>query len=159
MKVRPGAGEGLRLELDRTETGLLRELAQEMQVLLEAEIPRSDPVARRLMPAAYEDRAEQARYEEVVGDSLRTAKAESLAAMERALGSGGPVAIELSGDELAAWLSVIADLRLAIGTRLEVTEEVMAGDVDPSDPNAPALSVLHWLGWLQESMVEAAGWP
>ena len=45
-------------------------------------------------------------------------------------------------------------MRLALGVRLEVSEEDMGREPDPDDPNAPAFAVLHWLGWLQETMVE-----
>jgi hypothetical protein len=36
-----------------------------------------------------------------------------------------------------------------------VTEEKMSGDIDPDDPEAAALSVLHWLGWVQGTILEA----
>jgi hypothetical protein len=50
---------------------------------------------------------------------------------------------------------LLTDLRLAIGTRLDVTEEKMSDDIDPDDPEAAALSVLHWLGWVQGTILEA----
>ena len=52
---------------------------------------------------------------------------------------------------------MLTDLRLAIGARLEVTEELMSADVGPEDERAPALVTLHWLGWLQEMLLKAAG--
>jgi hypothetical protein len=55
------------------------------------------------------------------------------------------------------WLRTINDIRLTIGTRLEVDETKMAAELDERDPEAPALAVLHWLGWLQESFLESAG--
>ena len=56
--------------------------------------------------------------------------------------------------ELAAWLTALNDLRLVLGTRLDVGEEL--GRVDPGDPRAPALSLYAYLSWLQEQAVEAA---
>jgi hypothetical protein len=35
-----------------------------------------------------------------------------------------------------------------------VDEESMSHDVDPDAPDAVAMSVLHWLGFLQESLLE-----
>jgi hypothetical protein len=31
---------------------------------------------------------------------------------------------------------------------------MMDEQLDPTDPNAAALSIVHWLAWLQESMIE-----
>ena len=73
--------------------------------------------------------------------------------MKERLKGRGPLETSIPEDEVLAWLTGITDLRLAIGTRIDVTEEMMAADLDPKDPTAPALSVLHWLGWLQESIL------
>ncbi len=62
--------------------------------------------------------------------------------------------VDLTEDEAAAWLGALNDLRLALGVRLGITED-FDGDVDPSDPNAPALNVLSYLGWLEENLVDA----
>jgi hypothetical protein len=64
--------------------------------------------------------------------------------------------VDIEGDALQAWLAALTDIRLAIGTRLEVDEEMMAADIDDSDPDARALAVLHWLGWIQEGILRTA---
>jgi hypothetical protein len=61
----------------------------------------------------------------------------------------------LDEEEVDRLLALLTDIRLAIGTRLDVTEERMAAELDRDDPDAAALSVLHWLGWLQESVIAA----
>lgn len=56
-----------------------------------------------------------------------------------------------------AWLGVLTDLRLVLGERLEVTEdldELLAGLAE-DDPRRSALMVYDWLGWLQETLVQA----
>lgn len=147
-------GAGITLALDEQEAGILRELAKEMLLLLEADIPRSDDVLQRLFPRAYEDEEEQRSYEELIGEELRAAKRDALRKVTDALGPTGPVEVELSESDADEWLRFLNDVRLAIGTRLEVDEKKMERPFDPSDPEAPALSVLHWLGWLQGSMLE-----
>ena len=62
----------------------------------------------------------------------------------------------LTAEELDAWLRALTDLRLALGTRLEVTEDTYDRDIDPRDPAAYELSVFAYLSWLQEQAVEAA---
>jgi len=146
--------EGLRIHLDLDEARLLRELLSEMKMLLEADLPQED-VTKRLFPDAYEDEAESRAYKDLVGDELRAAKLAALRTVSERLGRRGPLNASLPHEEVDAWLTLLTDLRLAIGTRLGVTEEKMDAEVDPDDPDARALSVLHWLGWVQGSMLEA----
>jgi hypothetical protein len=62
----------------------------------------------------------------------------------------------LSDEEREAWLVLLTDLRLVIGERQGVTDEVMERMPDPNDPDEWPLAVLHYLGALQESLVRAA---
>ena len=59
--------------------------------------------------------------------------------------------VELT-DEEAAWLGVLNDLRLALGVRLDITEDY-DGDVDLTDPRAPAFRLrATWAGWRSSSL-------
>jgi hypothetical protein len=149
--------DGIELRLERHEADLMRELAEEMKTLLEADIPRVDPVVGRLFPDAYEDESDAEAYRELVDDELKATKRRARALVEEKLGRRGPVTTTLSSDEAEAWLTFLTDVRLAIGTRLEITEERMGAEIDPDDPDAAALSVLHWLGWLQEMTLREMG--
>jgi hypothetical protein len=154
-----GARADAVLQLEEHEAGLLRELVGETRTLLEADVPRADPVIARLFPDAYEDPEPAEAYREMVGDELRREKLRSLAAVSESLGPSGHAAVELSADLASAWLAWLTDVRLAVGTRLGVTEETMGGEVDPESAEAPAYEVLHWLGWIQESIIERIGRP
>ena len=147
-------GGKLRISLEDYEADLLRGLTKEMEQLLEAEI-EVDPVYQRLFPDAYEDDEAAATYRELVGSELRTGKLTALDTVKKTLGESGAAESGLSPQEAEHWLTVLTDMRLAIGTRMDVTEERMAATIDLDDPDAPALSVLHWLGWLQESVLGA----
>ncbi len=144
----------MHLQLDEQEAGILRELLKEMRMLLEADIPPADEVLQRLFPRAHEDDGEEEAYRELVGDELRTVKLEAARVVQESLGTSGPADMCLSCDEAESWLRLLNDIRLAIGTRLEVDDEKMGREYDPNDPEAPALAILHWLGWLQGSMLE-----
>lgn len=148
------APNGLRVRLDAQETGILRELIKEMRLLLEADVPADDDVLQRLFPRAHTDENEQREYEELLGQQLRDAKLDALRSVTGKLGTEGDLDVVLTLEEADDWLRLLNDVRLAIGTRLDVDEEKMGRGFDPSDPEAPALSVLHWLGWLQGSMIE-----
>lgn len=145
--------DGVLVHLEDHEAGLLRNLLAEMATLLEADV-RVDPVNRRLFPDAYESDEDSSSYHELVGDELRSHKAEAVEQIRSALGQEGAFEESLSRDEIAAWLPVLTDIRLAIGTRNDVTEEMMGREVDPEEPGSAGLLVLHWLGWVQESILE-----
>ena len=150
-----GGGDDALLHVEEHEAGLLRELVSETRTLLEADVPRADPVIARLFPDAYRDDPEAAEaYHDLVGDELRREKLRALAAVSESLGPSGDANVTLDGDTATAWLAWLADVRLAVGTRLGATEETMSDDVDPESPDAPAYEVLHWLGWIQESILE-----
>jgi hypothetical protein len=148
-------GDGVRLDLADYEAELLRGLADEMRILLEADIPSVDAVRARLFPPAYDDYENQADYERLTGEDLQASKTDALKVVLKSLDDAGPTGgIVLAGDVVDAWLSFLTDLRLAIGTRLNVDEDKMNADVDPDASDAPAMSALHWLGLMQGLILE-----
>lgn len=151
--VRAKRGGKLLVELDAPEAGALRHLADEMIGLLEEE-SRADPVVRRLFPDAYEDPQDARDFASLVGDELRATKRQSLERLRSHLGRAGGARVSLAPDDVQAWLTTLTDLRLAIGARLEITQEGMDAPVDSEHPDAMTMAILHWLGWLQESILE-----
>jgi hypothetical protein len=147
------AGDQLRLRLEPGEAEVLRQLIDELLDVLRRE-EADDRVSQRLFPDAYDSAEDTAAYNELVSDQLRRDKIGSLRGVRNDLGRDG-VDITLSRQSSERWLTALTDLRLALGTRLEMTEQKMAADLDPQDPQAPWLAVLHWLGWVQESMLQA----
>ncbi len=143
---RTGAGR-FTLRLSRTEREILRTLPEQLREALSAD----DPAASRLFPAAHpDDREREAEYRALVHDELLARRRRSLEVMEATIDAD-----DLGEEELSAWLGSINDLRLVLGTRLEVTEESYAEDVDEDDPRAPIFALYHYLGWLEEQVVEA----
>lgn len=145
------------MRFDEAEAGLLRELAGETRTLLEADVPRADPVIARLFPDAYEDPEQAQAYHDMVGDELRLEKLRALAAVSESLGTSGGATVELDDDLTTAWVAWINDVRLAVGTRLGVTAATMEAEIDPESPDAPAYQVLDWLGWIQGTIIERIG--
>jgi hypothetical protein len=142
------------LHLEDHEADLLRELVRETRLLLEADVPRTDPVVARLFPDAYEDPEDAAKYEDMVGGELRSEKLRALGEVSDSLGPEGPANVVLGDGLTSSWLAWLTDVRLAVGTRLGVTQETMEAEIDPDSPEAPAYDVLHWLGWIQGSIIE-----
>ncbi len=148
------APDGATLVLDETETQLLRQLTAEMRALLTGSKVGNGPILDRLFPDTYEEPDDEAAYREIVGDTLMDEKLHALDTVSAAL-SDGPTEVTITGEEFETWLACLTDLRLAIGTRLDVDEERMGAEIDPREPNAQALTVLHWLGWLQEGLLRS----
>lgn len=116
-----------------------------------------DPVLARLLPDGYRNDPESAReFRRYTESSLRDAKQESAQTLLDTLpASGGKV--RLTADEGRAWLRALNDVRLAFGTRLNVTEdyEDQLSELNPEDPKAAAFEVYGWLGAVQSSLVQA----
>ena len=107
---------------------------------------------RRLFPPAYPDDPERdAGYQVLTRDELLEHKLAALEVVERTLASGG----ELDEEAMTAWMATLNSLRLVLGTRLDVDEELPTLDAD--DPLAPAYAVYEYLGWLLSQVVDALG--
>jgi hypothetical protein len=139
-----------RLSLSDGERELLRALPRELLGLLEGD--PDDPSLRRLRPSAYEDEpAAEREFGELMHDELAEGRREALQLLADT--AGGKL---LTREELDAWLRALTDLRLALGTRLDVDEGTYERAIDPRDPEAYELAVFAYLSWLQEQAVEAA---
>jgi hypothetical protein len=140
--------------------------------------PPSDPVLRRLFPDAYgdpegtpqakeaeEQREYSAEFRRYTENDLRAGKRENALAVIRALdalasasasaGEDGAV-LKLSADESRQWLGALNDLRLAIGSRLEIADEDdsdLLYRLPDEDPRKPMVMAYLWLGGLQETLV------
>ncbi|MEV7243768.1 MULTISPECIES: DUF2017 domain-containing protein [unclassified Streptomyces] len=137
--------------------------------------PPADPVLRRLFPDAYGDperepaspaeaeerQAHSAEFRRYTENDLRAGKRENALAVIRTLDAlnasdeGGAV-LKLSPDESRWWLGALNDLRLAIGARLEITDEddtELLYRLPDEDPRKPMVMAYLWLGGLQETLV------
>ena len=77
-----------------------------------------------------------------------------MATLDRAVTKRGRAEVELAPEEVEAWLGVVNDARLTLGTRLGVTEDAESEAIDPSDPEAAAHAVYGWLTWFENDLVE-----
>jgi hypothetical protein len=149
----------VRVRLAQDEVAILRGLPDQLRsVLAEG---GDEPVNQRLFPPAYLDVADiehDTEFHRLMHDDLVTEKLANLDLVTGTLARGSTSVrrwtVELTDEEAAAWLGVLNDLRLALGVRLDITED-FDGDVDDTDPRAPALRLLSYLGWLEEQLLDA----
>jgi hypothetical protein len=117
-------------------------------------VPPSDPVLARLFPSAYEDKAEAAEFRRYTEASLRDGKRADAQVM---LDTAAPGRVELTREQAQSWMRALNDVRLALGTRLEITEEVheVIAGMREDDPRYPAFVTYDWLTYLQDTLVRA----
>jgi hypothetical protein len=119
--------------------------------------PSDDPAMARLFPDAFRDDPEASgEFRRFTERSLRDLKgAQARTALQTLQRSGSKVTLSL--DEAGSWLGALNDLRLTLGTRLEITEDGMEelASLPDDDPRAPTFHVYDWLTFLQESLVLA----
>jgi hypothetical protein len=135
------------LRLPGAERDVLRSLPSQLRALLRS----GDPALERLFPPAYADdpRLEE-EYRGLVRDDLVAARESSLDVMASTID-----ATRLDEDQVLAWLGAINDLRLVLGTRLDVTEDLYDTGVPQDDPRAVPFAIYAYLGWLEEQVVMA----
>jgi hypothetical protein len=135
------------LRLPGPERELLADLVTQLRELLE--LTTDDPSVRRLFPTAYHEDPERDReYQQLVRDELLERRLAALDTVEETA-----VADEIDEAQLTAWLTALNDLRLVLGTRLDVSEDQEALDED--DPAAPAMAVYGYLSVLLGDVVDA----
>jgi len=160
--------------LSEREAGLLRGMVGQVREMLEARVaalprdelaeltgitagPTTPPAARvlaRLLPDFPREDATLSGGLRALHEPELLAVKDGVAAvvLETCPARGGR--IRLTDEQAQAWLSALNDVRLALGTVLEVTED-MPDELPADDPRAPHLVVYHWLTWVQESLIQA----
>ena len=148
-------GDRFTVRLSKGVRGLLVDLCRQSRALLDAEDPSSDPAVSRLFPPAYpDDPLQNLEFETNLGAAPRAGKLEALDIVERTAN-----ATTLTEDELLAWIGVVNDLRLVLGTRIEITEEATDEDFPPDDPRHETYRVYQFLGYLLQELLEGIGEP
>jgi hypothetical protein len=165
------SGAGVSVRLDVGEVSILVSLVSQILGLVEpgatgddpieralgigsSVTPPSDPVLARLFPAAYADDEAAGEFRRYTEATLRDAKRADATTL---LETVEPGELKLTVEQGQAWLRAINDVRLALGVRLEVTEEVHEeiAAMSEEDPRYPAYVTYDWLTYLQDTLVRA----
>ena len=142
--------------LDPAEVGVIGLLLDQLEQLLAADADdvAGDPVLARLLPDGHRSDPELAAdYREMTEQSLRSGKADDLATVRATLPAGGGE-VRLDVDQAGAWMRTSNDLRLALGTRLDIGEHSEPPE-DVVTETDQQLAVYYWLTALQGSLVDA----
>ena len=128
---------------------LIRQLASGIAEVIATGELADDLALRRLFPPAYSDDEEKnAEYSRLMHDDLRKGRLDALSLLEES-----SAAAELTEDQMLGWMGALNDVRLFLGTRLGVTEDLE--EIAEDDPRAPMLAVYGFLSLLQEEIIDA----
>lgn len=160
------------LRVDQAERGLLASVARQVIDLVKPDDPApdqdplaaqlgwidgdielsDDPAVARLLPDAYQDPDDARDFRRFTENDLRQSKVQHATTVLDE--------IELSGEKIAiaspdSWLGTLNDARIAIGTRIQVSEDnhEELANLSEDDPRAGLFHVYDWLTFLQESLV------
>ena len=145
MPIRRGRRGEIRVDLDPEERALLSQVAIELSAFLD-EAP-DDPSLRRLQPPAHEDETLEREYRALTGPQLDAGRKAALATLASTAGQD-----VLSGEEADAWLRALNDVRLVLGTRLDIAEDFDWDEIE-GHPRAQELAVYAYLSWVQEQLL------
>ena len=110
----------------------------------------TDPVLARLYPDVRpDDPAWSAGFRDLVRGDLDDARREHIAAVEASLD-----ARTIDDVDAEAWLHVLNDLRLVLGTRLGVIDDGDDASFDPEDTDAAAKVVYAYTGFLEAQFID-----
>ncbi len=134
------------VKLDPAVRAVLVTMSEQLAPALDAD----QPMTRRLFPPAYageEHARHEQEYRTLVDNALVNHHREAFAVI-----ADTAQATSLTGPEFDAWLSAIGSMRLVLGTRLDVSEDMV--EPAPDDPEAPEYALYELLGQLQYLMIE-----
>jgi len=159
------------VELLRNEAAVPRDDVDPFEAMMDFSGPTSepeDPVLARLFPTAYPgDDESAAEFRRFTEGSLRDGKAAAACTLIDSLEEAGlppelteeglMIDVELDEPTAETWLRSFTDVRLALATRLGVEEgdEAVWQALPDDDPRAQAHDIYEWVGYLQETLVDA----
>ena len=131
-----------------------------------------DPVLARLLPDAYQDAADSAEFRRYTEHSAREKKRahahairdilienlgeHSLDLTQPGLNKREELHFILPEEKAQMWLMGINDMRLALGTRLNVAPDAQEkfAALNDENPDKGIYNLFAWLGWLQEILLD-----
>lgn len=145
---------GYRVDVDAAHRRVLADLMSQLRD--EVMGSTDDERFRRLFPVAYHDDPDHDNeYQRLMHGELLASRLDSISTAVTTLGrdtqSDG---IDVSDAELDAMMRSLNDLRLVLGTLLDVHEEEHS-DLPADDPAFAHFQLYGYLGWLLEWLVQA----
>ena len=147
---------GVEARLSTIEVEAIKRIATELTESLDE--PSEDMY--RLFPPGYtDDPAKSREFESLTRDELvgwkRLAATKVIDSIEAGARKHGAWQGTLDDETAHAWLGVLNDARLVMGTRIDITEETEHAPLPQDDPRAPSHNLYLYLTGLQASLIDA----
>jgi hypothetical protein len=119
VNISSSYGGGVDVELPDDVRDLLASLARQLAELIDDPDAVGEPGLERLFPpASIDDPMEALGFEQLMGDAMRAGKREAAAVLRATANS-----THLDAEETLAWMRCLNDIRLVVGTRLNIQED------------------------------------
>jgi hypothetical protein len=152
VSITTGSRGGVNVDIPKDLRELLASLAKQLIELIDDPDAADDPgMARLFPPASVDDPMETLGFEQLMGEAIRAGKRES-AGILRATSENE----SLSAEETLAWMRSLNDIRLLVGTRLDVTEDTDIESMLDDPLTEQAMIVYVALSELVEMLSRAA---
>lgn len=143
---------GYVVRLGESDVALLVRLLDEVRGLLQSDDPQVAPLLRRLFPPAYHlDDDADAEYQRYMREELVTSRLSGMDAVTGALAAGRP----LSDGEITGFMQALNNVRLVLGTLLDVGEDHDPTEIDDDHPMVAEHQLYSYTSWLLEMTVQA----
>ena len=144
--VRRARDGTFQLRMSDDERDLIASLAGQLRDLLVSD--ETEGLERLFPPGYANDPDREQEYQQLTHDELLTKRLASVDIVEQTV-----TETSLDENQLNAWMGAVNDLRLVLGTRLDVTEDM--DDIALDDPRAGAFAVYHYLTHLLAEIVSS----
>ncbi|TAN20330.1 MAG: DUF2017 family protein [Actinomycetota bacterium] len=126
----------------------VRQLLVDMKDVALNHVEENSPATRRIFPVAYRNSPEmEMDFSQLTREPLMRHHRETLSIFENTLSKS-----EITEDEALAWLNALNDMRLILGTALDIDEDRAVPD--ENDPNYEGYVVYDLLTYLQGVLIE-----
>jgi hypothetical protein len=148
--------EGARIRLEPGEADTLTALITDLaDALGPGVLALDDPVSQRLFPDGYRDAEDAAAFRDLTETALRDERLERTAQCLAELAAPTPhrrySELHLDRDAVERWIKVLNDLRLALGTRIGISEDDATGRGDFGQ--AAGYAIYDYLTGVQDTLV------
>ncbi len=126
----------------------VRQLLLDLKEMTLSHVEDNSPAARRIYPIAYQNSPEmEMDFQQLTREPLTNHHRHNLTIFESTLSKS-----ELTQHEALAWMSALNDMRLVLGTALDLSEDEVTPAED--DPNYEGYVIYNLLTYLQGVLIE-----
>ncbi|MCL5077540.1 MAG: DUF2017 domain-containing protein [Actinobacteria bacterium] len=126
----------------------VRQLLLDLKEMTLTHVVSESPIAKRIFPTAYNNSPEmELDFEKLTREPLMNHHQENLSLFERSLFKN-----EINQEEVLAWISALNNMRLILGTALDIQEDQEIPK--ETDPNYEGYLVYDLITYLQGALIE-----